>query len=35
LYALKQGINGIFLVEEKFLPEEADDYSLTSMGASG
>ena len=35
LYALKQGVNGVFLVEEKFLPEEADDYSLTSMGAAG
>ena len=28
LYALKQGIHGIFLLEEKFVPDEADDYTL-------
>lgn len=29
LYALKQGIHGVFLLEEKFIPEDVDDYSLT------
>jgi hypothetical protein len=28
LYALKQGIHGIFLLEEKFVPDEVDDYTL-------
>ena len=28
LYALKQGVHGVILVEEKFIPEEVDDYSL-------
>ena len=31
LYALKQGVNGVFLVEEKFLPDEADDLSVPNM----
>ncbi len=28
LLALKQSIHGIFLLEEKFVPEDLDDYSL-------
>ena len=28
VFALKQGIHGVFLLEEKFIPEDADDYSL-------
>jgi hypothetical protein len=28
LYALKQGIHGVFILEEKFVPDEADDYQL-------
>ena len=28
LFALKQGIHGLYLLEEKFRPEEVDDYSL-------
>jgi hypothetical protein len=30
LYALKQGVHGVFLIEEKFIPEEIDDYSMTN-----
>ena len=28
LYALKQGIHGVFILEEKFVPDEVDDYQL-------
>lgn len=28
LYALKQNIHGVFILEEKFVPDEADDYQL-------
>ena len=29
LYALKQGIHGLLLIEEKFIPDEIDDYALS------
>ena len=28
MFALKQNIHGAFLLEEKFVPEDMDDYSL-------
>ena len=28
LYALKQGIHGLFLLEERFVPDEMEEYSL-------
>ena len=34
-YGLKQSIHGMFLVEEKFVPEEADDYTLQTLNSGG
>ena len=28
LYALKQGIHSLYIIEEKFIPEEQDDYTI-------
>lgn len=34
LYALKQGIHGLILIEEKFIPDEIDDYAFSQGQAN-